>query len=964
MKRILFLFIIGFPLIAIAQKKPMDQSVYDGWQSISDKLISNDGKWIAYTITPQEGDATLVLQSSTNPNIKTEISRGSNPVITEDSKFLIFKIKPWYKDIRQAKIKKKKPDEMPKDSLGILEVGKNDIQKFANIKSFKTPKEGAEWVAFEQERILTKAQAGDKHSTYKIMTRLERKIDSLTKLVTELKNEKSGHEDGAFDMAAPSPSKLGDKSFELILRNLITGKEYVFKNTDDYVFDPKGTQLVFHEKKSSKDSLANDMVLLFDTKNGVADTLLVGGNDFRNFTFSEDGNSLVFLAERGSDKKALQKFYELYLFKNGGDTAVKIIDTSSAGMPVHYDVSKYGRLKFSKKGNRLLFGTAAIRAPKDTSLIDIDLVKLDIWNYKDDYLQSQQLKRLNRDLQRNYLAIYDMNTSKMLQLGSEGLPAVIPTDEGDGTYFVAITDTGRRVAAQWMGRTKKDIYWINSHTGAKQLVKKNFEGRVYASPAGKYILLYDDEGRNYFIWDGKELKNITAGIEVPLYDEENDRPEAPSSFGIMGWMKDDDAVFIYDRYDVWKLDPTGQKPAIRITPDGRSKKLVYRYVKVDREETFFSAKQPVYFRVFNDVNKDMGLLESRLSDKLKFTQISYGSFAYSYPGKAEDAVGLIYTKESYVQSPDLYFNNKTNEVKLSAINPQQSQYNWGTSKLYHWETFDSKPATGVLYKPEDFDSSKKYPMILYFYEKLSDRLNRYIAPAPTPSRLDISFFVSNDYLVFCPDISYQEGHPGKSAYNYIVSGAQSLAKKSWVDEKNIGIQGQSWGGYQVAYLITATNMFKAAWSGAPVVDMFSAYGGIRWGSGNNRQSQYEKGQSRIGATIWKRPDLYIENSPLFHLKNVNTPVVIMSNDADGAVPWYQGIEFFTAMRRLGKPAWLLNYNGEAHNIVERKNRKDISIREQQFFDWLLKGKKPPRWISEGVPATEKGRDWGLETDWN
>ena len=251
-------------------------------------------------------------------------------------------------------------------------------------------------------------------------------------------------------------------------------------------------------------------------------------------------------------------------------------------------------------------------------------------------------------------------------------------------------------------------------------------------------------------------------------------------------------------------------------------------------------------------------------------------------------------------------------------------------------------------------------MLIYFYEKLSDGLYTYSAPSPTPSRLNIPFFVSRGYLVFAPDISYTKGAPGKDAYNYIVSGAKALAKNSWVDAKNIGIQGQSWGGYQVAYLITATNMFKAAWAGAPVVNMTSAYGGIRWESGNNRQSQYEKGQSRIGASLFDRPDLYIASSPLFHLKNVTTPLVIMSNDADGAVPWYQGIEFFTAMRRLNKKVWLLSYNGEAHNLVERRNRKDIQIREQEFFDWMLKGEKPARWLTEGIPAVKKGKDWGLE----
>jgi dipeptidyl aminopeptidase/acylaminoacyl peptidase len=269
--------------------------------------------------------------------------------------------------------------------------------------------------------------------------------------------------------------------------------------------------------------------------------------------------------------------------------------------------------------------------------------------------------------------------------------------------------------------------------------------------------------------------------------------------------------------------------------------------------------------------------------------------------------------------------------------------------------------TGIVYKPENFDPAKKYPMIAYFYETLSDGLYSYQSPSPTPSRLNIPFFVSRGYIVLAPDIHYTDGYPGKAAYDYVVSGARALVKKGWVDSTKMGIQGQSWGGYQVAHIITRTNLFAAAWAGAPVANMTSAYGGIRWESGMNRQFQYEKTQSRIGATLWEKPQLYIENSPLFHLPKVKTPVVIMSNDNDGAVPWYQGIEMFTAMRRLNIKVWMLNYNGEAHNLIERKNRKDIQIREQQFFDWLLKGEKPAVWLTDGVPATEKGRSWGLET---
>jgi dipeptidyl aminopeptidase/acylaminoacyl peptidase len=300
---------------------------------------------------------------------------------------------------------------------------------------------------------------------------------------------------------------------------------------------------------------------------------------------------------------------------------------------------------------------------------------------------------------------------------------------------------------------------------------------------------------------------------------------------------------------------------------------------------------------------------------------------------------------------------------LHAPNPQQDQYIWYTTELERWKMLDGKMSEGILYKPENFDPKKKYPIIFYFYERDADDLYNYRNPAPSASTINIPYFVSNGYLVFDPNIYYKNGEPGQSAYNSIVSAARYLTKKyKYIDSTKMAIQGQSWGGYQVAYLITRTNLFAAAGAGAPVVNMTSAYGGIRWGSGMNRQFQYERSQSRLGTTLWKNRELYLKNSPLFYLDKVTTPTLIMHNDKDGAVPWYQGIEMFTAMKRLHKKAWLLQYNDEDHNLVERRNRKDLSVRLGQFFDHYLKGKPMPVWMSKGVPATDKGIDWGLELE--
>ena len=272
-----------------------------------------------------------------------------------------------------------------------------------------------------------------------------------------------------------------------------------------------------------------------------------------------------------------------------------------------------------------------------------------------------------------------------------------------------------------------------------------------------------------------------------------------------------------------------------------------------------------------------------------------------------------------------------------------------------WLSDDGVPRQGILYKPENFDPTKKYPMISYFYEELSDGLYGYIAPTGR-NVINPTHYVSNGYLVFEPDIHYEIGHPGESAVKSIVPGVQRLLERGYVDPKRLGLQGQSWGGYQTAFLITQTSMFAAAMAGAPVADMFSAYGGIRWGSGVNRSMQYEKGQSRIGKSIWDAPQLYIENSPLFGLERVTTPLFIMSNDTDDAVPWWQGIEMFVGLRRLGKEVYLIDYNNDVHNPQSRANQKDIAMRMQQFFDNKLKDAPAPDWMVHGIPAKDKGKD--------
>jgi dienelactone hydrolase len=523
------------------------------------------------------------------------------------------------------------------------------------------------------------------------------------------------------------------------------------------------------------------------------------------------------------------------------------------------------------------------------------------------------------------------------------------------------------VESQWLGATRKDIYALDVNSGERKLVKENLHGQVYPSATGKYILWYDRKARHYFAWDGSSTRNITEKIKVPLYQEDWDTPDEPANYGVVKWEEGDGHVFINDRYGIWKVHPHTAKEPVYLLGK-RDQKYRYRYLQTDAEERVIKPGQSMLFSTFNENTKHAGLWRGvyRADGNLEKTLLPLHSDDAHLMGpvvKARLTEDYIFTMESYTESPDLHHWQMSDEgadgVQLTHINPQQQQFNWGTAELFRWKAYNGKEATGVVYKPENFDPRKKYPMVVYFYEKLSDNLFDYKEPAPIRSGINIPYFVSNGYIIFLPDIEYKTGYPGQGAYDYIVSGSRALVKKGWVDSTNIGLQGHSWGGYQAAQVATMSRLFKAVWAGAPVANMTSAYGGIRWESGVNRQFQYEKAQSRIGATLWEKPELYIRNSPLFHLDKVTAPMVMMANDADGAVPWYQGIEMFTALRRLGKKVWMFNYNGQGHGLTQRQDMKDYQIRMQQFFDHMLKGALPAKWISEGVPAVKKGKEWGL-----
>lgn len=923
-----------------AQKKPLDHDVYDDWQRIGIRQISPDGKWSAYNVSPQEGDKWLYIQSTSKQEPKERIHRGEKLSITTNSKHVVFAIKPFYKDIKEDRVQKKKKKKytssLAKDSLGIYDLSKNKLIKIPEVSSFKLPKENGEYLAYIQE--------------------IEKEATDTTK------------------------SKKKETYKQLVLRNLNNGTETNFDYADKFSFSDDGTYLVYtiknEDKEEKEDEEENEEettetsenrrtgVYLVDTKTFKETAITDKDGEYSHLQFNEDADLLTFIATHDEKKEEVKDFL-VYLYDINKES-LKPLDNAIDGMPEDWVFSENYTPKFSKNNKSLYLGITPKKEPKDTLFIEEDHAKLDIWHYKDDYLQPQQLVRLKKDLEKSYLSVVHLdNPSTLIVLEDEKINFTRLVNEGNAAFILAVSDYGNRIEKQWDVAGVNSYYLINTKTGERKEILKNLSGRAYMSPEGKNLVFYDSESENWFVYDIKSenIKQLNKGMDVAFANERHDLPSHAYPYSLIGWTEGDTSVLINDRYDIWEFYLEEDKTPKNLTQSyGRKNKINFSYLKLDKEETHIDTKSPLILAAFNEENKESGFYELNLQNNKAPKQLLMAPMSgHKTLTKAKDADRYLFVEESFNIPPSLVSSkNLKTTTLLHRTNPQQALYNWGTVELIHYTAQNGKPATGMLFKPEDFEEHKTYPLISYFYERRSDALHSYEAPAPTPSRLNITFFVSNGYLIFVPDIEYTEGYPGRSAEEYVDAGIDYLKTFDYVNNDKIGIQGQSWGGYQVAHLITRSNRYAAAWAGAPVVNMTSAYGGIRWATGMNRQFQYEKTQSRIGQNLWDGFDLYIENSPLFYMENVSTPVAIMHNDNDGAVPWYQGIEMFTALRRLGKPTWLLNYNGDEHNLMQRQNRKDIQRREQQFFDHYLKDAPAPEWMVHGIPATKKGKTWGFE----
>ena len=915
-RSLLLVYGLFFAIGTFSQKIAIDHTAYNRWNKIERQVISNDGNWIAYETTPLKGDG-FVCVFNVLTNTTDTILRGKDPMFNAHSKLLLVKITPGYDTLRNCEFKKVEKTKWPKDSLYILDLGTQKSLKIAKLKQYKLSEDGGRVAYLTEAAKITPA----KKKWYCPFHKKEQ----------------------------PAPKSNGGL---LVVLNNSLEKEFEKKQVTEFDFTPKGEWLSFitHQKVKS-DSFS----LHFYDFTSKSNHQLKNETAYKLPAWSPDFSKVAFLSSSDSSKT---KQYSLHLMSTAdwfdwviGDSLTKEIEQTKG-------ISENRAPFFSKKGNYLFFGVAdRVKVVKD-SLLDSEKVHLDIWHYQDKRIQPQQLVQLKEDLKKNDLYVLDMEHKKFLKLSDDTLRVYV--DENlMGDFLLATSNQRYAIQSQWSSPALEDVYRIHLPTGEKTLIKaaQGFGGAL--SPKGRFYSYFDATSKNHFLVDLEKNSETCVTCEVKnvtWHEDINGQPMLEGPIRDLQYVAGEDNFIVSSEFDIWNYSLETKKLTCLTENEGALNGIRLSLTKWESDSVYVDLND-CYVRGLNTKTKASHIFSfQNHNGHVDFREVYHTDHSITSLLKSKNNKQIMLRKMSISQYPEISLMDSSfsDEKIISNTNPQQIDYNWATVELVKWKGYDGTSLDGLVYKPEDFDPTKKYPLIIYYYELNADNLHNHNAPRPSSSTINPVEYASAGYLVFIPDIRYKAGYPAKSAYNCIMSGTDFLLKKYPIDSLKMGLQGQSWGGYQTAQLITMTTRYAAAMAGAPVGNMFSAYGGIRWGSGLNRQFQYESTQSRIGKTIWDAQDAYIENSPIFHLPNVSTPLLLMHNDMDGSVPWYQSIEIYNGMRRLNKPCWLLNYNNDDHNLTKMPNKMDLSIRMRQFFDHYLLNKPAPSWITDGLPATKKG----------
>ncbi len=944
-----------------AAKRPMDIEDVIAFRNMGTTTLSNDGQWLAYSMRPTQGDSEVIVRSTaTDKEMKFPVGDGGGNVTTfsDDSKWVAF---PTSAKKADADAARRAGRPAAQTGMTLVNLATGQAHEIAKIRRFAFNGETGGWIALH--RFGADAAAGGAAPAA------------------------AGRGGGRGGAAGGSGGTAGDtraKGTDLVLHELATGAEINVGNVSEFAFNKSGKTLAMVIDAAEQ---AGNGVQLRDMATGVVTSLDSDKAFYERLSFTDEGDALVVL--KGHDETTQWKDR---LFAVAGWTgfdgaaapkAVMYDPEKDAAFPKGMSISHNRTPSWTENRDGILFGIAtlakadppsgrgrgagpaadgasATNGAADTT----DRPNLVIWHYKDPRLQSAQQVQETADRNYTYLSTYRVADKKFVRLADDDVRQV--TIGAKDKFAIGSDNRAYELQGNLDGNTFRDLYTINMATGDRKLIKKQSRYAYQISPDGMKYYYY--EGKHYFSVDlaTGAVKNISEAVPTSFVDVEDDHNQVDPPINPVGWTADSRFVILSDDWDMWKVSIDGSSPAVNLTVNGKKDQIRYRQrLRVDPDEKGIDLTKTQYINSMAEWTKRQSI--GVMAPNAPGVEILIsGDASYGRLTKAKKADVWIYTKETSSTAPEVFATNASLSTakQLTHTNAEVEPFAYTSGRIlvdfYNDKRDKAHPKgeklQGTLYLPANYEKGKTYPTIVYIYERLTQGTNNFSRPGVPGTGFNRAFYMSNGYAVFEPDIKYYINDPGMSAVWALVPAVKAAIATGIVDPARVALHGHSWGGYQTAFTITQTNIFKAAAAGAPLTDMISMYALIYKNSGGTNGAIFEASQGRFTSGPWDNWDAYTRNSPVRFAKNVKTPLLMLHNDTDGAVDFTQGIEYYNTLRRLGKPVVLVEYPGENHGLARQPNMQDYMIRMKEFFDYHLMDKPAPAWLESGVPRMQMADD--------
>jgi dipeptidyl aminopeptidase/acylaminoacyl peptidase len=754
---------------------------------------------------------------------------------------------------------------------------------------------------------------------------------------------------------AKADPNLKHQGTDLILRHLGSGLDQNFGNVSEFAFNERSSHLAF---LVDADKMSGNGIYLTDLNTFSVRPLDTDTLSYSGLTWDDQGYEKPLAVQRGTALAALkghtpagkvQRENVLLLVKNVQGTQPAIMNYLP-DLTDNLVLTERGSLQWSESG-RVLYVNVIPQRPEPPKSKE-KLSNVEVWHWEDELIQSVQKVRNNALSNASYRAAFHVDKKQMVVLGSDELRTVLA---GRHDAFVMGADPRPHISDVNWGVSPADYYRVNVATGTRELVEEKIGRSMGLSPdESKWLYLKEGEVYLYNLATGQKT-HLTKNTTVDFVDQEDDHPYELPSYGVAGWTKDGKSVILNHKYDLYLVALDGSGVQNMAGGKGDKEEIRFRYVSLDPEQSYIDLSQPLILSAYGEWTKKSGFFQLEKPGQSP-RELVYSDHSYGRPIKAAGANILLYTRETFVDFPDYYVSgiDFKNSTRITHANPQQSEYAWGRRVLVDYTNGKGQRMQGTLTLPAGYQEGKKYPMVVYFYELMSQRHHQYSMPV-YDDRPHMSTYASNGYLVFMPDVRYDEGTPGYNALDNVTSAVQQVIDLGYADPERIGLQGHSWGGYQSSFILTQTDLFACVVTGAPVTNLVSMYNILYKRTGTVNHGIFEIGQVRMGrdVTPWTHRDLYVSQSPIEHVDKITTPFMILHGTADGAVDYNQGLELYNAARRMGKEVVLLTYPDEPHHLEMLENQKDFQKRMMQYFNYYLKGEEAAEWLSKGLPFKDR-----------